>query len=209
MPIKYILVDIDGTLTAVNIKGGLEKSLSGHFYDMVEGHPELPNDICISKILPEYGIKIEDYSAKVLADMKQHTFIRPDAQSFLRWCVENKKALYTATTNSKYISLLKLSCGGFREEDFTGFFGGDVFNDPLGKFSPAFYPSILKALNSDGSDVVMIGDEWIRDSEPARRAGIKYTIHIDVNAENECIEKEPGAFIVNSLEFAKDIIENA
>ncbi len=209
MKIKYILVDIDGTLTSVNTKHGLEKSYAEHFYDLIDSRPELPCDVCISKILPQYGIKIEDYTKKVLADMSQHTFIRPDAQSFLRWCVENRKNLYTATTNSKYISLLKLSCGGFKEEDFTGFFGGDVFNDPLGKFSPDFYPSILKALNSDGSDVVMIGDEWIRDSEPARKAGIKYTIHIDINAKEDCIEKEPGAFIVNSLEFAKDIIANA
>jgi type II secretory ATPase GspE/PulE/Tfp pilus assembly ATPase PilB-like protein len=71
------------------------------------------------------------------------------------------------------------------------------------------FTKALKSLLRHDPDVVMIGDEWIRDSEPARKAGIKYTIHIDINAKENCIEKEPGAFIVNSLEFAKDIIENA
>lgn len=208
MSVKYILVDIDGTLTSVNIKGGMEKPLAEHFYELAKCRPELPCDKCISLFLADYGVKIEDYSQKVLADMKQHTFIRPDAANFLNYCIDNGKALYTATTNSKYISLLKLACGNFKEENFTGFFGGDAFNDPLGKFSPAFYPSILKALNSDGSDVMMVGDEWIRDSEPARKAGIKYTVHIDINAKEDYIVKD-GTFCVNSLNLVKDIIENA
>ena len=78
----------------------------------------------------------------------------------------------------------------------------------MGKFSPYFYPNILKALNSDGSDVIMIGDEWNHDSEPAKKAGIKYTVHIDIKAKEDYIEKD-GTFFVNSLDFVKDIIENA
>ena len=208
MPIKHILVDIDGTLTSVNIRHGLEKSLAEHFYDLLGSRPAIPDDICISKILPQYGIKLEDYTKSVLADMSKHTFVRTDAAKFLRYCIDSGKNLYTATTKSKYISLLKLSSGGFEEKDFTGFFGGDTFNDPMGKFSPYFYPNILKALNSDGSDVIMIGDEWNHDSEPAKKAGIKYTVHIDIKAKEDYIEKD-GTFFVNSLDFVKDIIENA
>lgn len=206
--IKNILVDIDGTLTSVNIKHGMQKSFAGHFYEMLGKCPEIPGDICISKILPQYGISEKDYAEHVLKDMSQHTFIRPDAINFLNYCIASDKNLYTATTNSKYISLMKLSLGNFKEEDFTGFFGGDTFNDPLGKFSPDFYSDILKALNSDGSDVIMIGDEWEHDSEPAQKAGIKYTVHIDINAKDDYIKKG-NAFYVNSLDFVKDIIENA
>ena len=206
--IKNILVDIDGTLTAVNLKHGMQKSFAGHFYEMLGRCLEIPGDICISKILPQYGISEKDYAEHVLKDMSQHTFIRPDAINFLNYCIASDKNLYTATTNSKYISLIKLSLGNFKEEDFTGFFGGDTFNDPLGKFSPDFYSDILTALNTDGSDVIMIGDEWEHDSEPAQKAGIKYTVHIDINAKDDYIKKG-NAFYVNSLDFVKDIIENA
>ena len=208
MGIKFVLTDIDGTLTAVDETGGMARSITEHFRDMA-GPDAVPfPDKCITCSLEKYNISKEEFTQKLLADLSLHTQIRPDAAAFLKFCKNTGFHLYTATTNSKYAALLKLSLGGITEDDYSGFFGGDAFGDPLGKGSPAFFPAILQALQCDGSDVAMVGDEPEFDLYPARKAGIKTIIIVDLKQKEDVCQKN-GAYYVRNLNFAREIIQNA
>ena len=208
MKIKIVLTDIDGTLTAVDETRGMARSILSHFQDLAGKDVFPPDDVCISKSCEKYGVDAQELARKLLADLSCHTVLRTDAADFLRFCRASGRRLYTATTNSKYIALLKLSLGGITEEDFSGFFGGDAFNDPLGKGSPEFFPSILRAVGSSGDDVAMIGDEEKFDLYPALAAGIRTVIMVDLKQKEDVCFKN-GAFFVNSLNHAKGILENA
>ena len=207
MKIEYVLTDVDGTLTSVDETGGMARSILSHFQEAAGCGDVPPSDVCISRTLGKYGISPEKFAQKLRADLAQHTILRPDAAAFLRFCKVSGRKLYTATTNSKYIALLKLSLGGFTEADFSGFFGGDAFGDPLGKRSPAYFPSILAALGSTGENVAMIGDEPDFDLYPALRAGIGTVIMVDL-AQREDVCRKDGAYFVNSLIHGEKIIGN-
>jgi len=203
--IEYVLTDVDGTLTSVDKTGGMGRSILSHFQEAAGCDDVPPSDVCISKTLEKYGISPEDFARKLREDLARHTVLRPDAVEFLRFCKSSGRRLYTATTNSKYIALLKLSLGGITEKDFSGFFGGDAFGDPLGKGSPAYFPSILAALGSTGENVAMIGDEPDFDLYPALRAGVGTVIIVDLRQREDVCRKN-GAYFVNSLIHAEKII---
>lgn len=208
MGIKFVLTDIDGTLTKVDETGGMARSIGDHFRDLAGPDADPRSDVCITCSLAEYNVSREELTQRLLADLAQHTQLRPDAAELLRYCRDRGCKLYTATTNSKYIALLKLSLAGITEEDFTGFFGGDAFNDPRGKSAPDFFPNILKALGSDGSDAAMLGDDPKADHLPALKAGIKTIIMVDLNQKEDVCIKD-GAYYVRDLTLAKEIIANA
>lgn len=85
------------------------------------------------------------------------------------------------------------------------FFGGDAFGDPQGKFSPGFFPSILKVGGFDPARTMMIGDDPERDMLPALKAGIKYVIIINRQQTEPLLHKD-GAIFVNSLKVLYDML---
>lgn len=110
--------------------------------------------------------------------------------------------LYSATTNSRMATLLKLSLGDLADIDgspyFDGYFGGDTFDDPNGKFSSNFYPAILKSGDFDPERTMMIGDDEKWDMENALAAGIKHVVIID-REMTETIIRKKSAIYVNRL----------
>ena len=84
---------------------------------------------------------------------------------------------------------------------------GNEFNDPLGKFSPHFFPNILRHHGYDPAYTMMIGDEPKRDLYPALEAGIRYCVIIDRSQTEDIVEKEGGIFI-RSYHVLIDKIKN-
>ncbi len=167
---------------------------------------------CIFKFLAPLGISVELYWNMLLQDIKDGIIIPEDAIFFIKNLRSRNIRLFSATTNSRMATLLKLSVGGLGDINgspyFDGYFGGDSFADPLGKWSPDFFPSILKAGGFDPKRTLMIGDDPERDMLPALQAGIAHVAIIDRH-QKETILHKGGVIFINSLEFLYHMLKPA
>ena len=108
------------------------------------------------------------------------------------------------------MTLVKLSVGGIADEHscsfLTGFYPGCMFKDPQGKYSPSYYPDILKHSRFDPDAVMMVGDEPIRDMLPALKAGIRYGVTIQRRQKEKWFRKDGGIY-VNSFDVLTELME--
>lgn len=223
--IKYVLTDIDGTLTRVDVSGGMEFSPLTHLENLVMEKYRIAreealaritacgdlNMQCLSEFLGVLEIPEEKYFEVLRNDLSHHTVITEDSVIFIKMLKKKKIPLYTASTNSRFMSNVKLSLGGLADrngtEYFAGYFAGNTFQDPKGKFSPRFFPDILRhgAFNPDCT--LMIGDDLQHDFIPALESGIRYCVIVD-RSQVEPIRKYNGGIFVNSLEVLAYYLEN-
>lgn len=226
MKLQAVLIDIDGTVTDP-LRSSMDAGiLLHHLEDLVMEKWSLSRESankkilscgdcnihCLSEFLEDLGIAAEDYFAAICEDLKKTIVIPDDTRRFLEFVKSENIALYSATTNPRFVTLAKLAAGGIPAdhngcEYFTGFYSGCFFRDPRGKFSPDFFPDIIKHGNFSPERVMMIGDEPIRDMLPACRAGIKFGVNIDRCQKEPLIAKEGGYFI-NSMDVLHDFIRN-
>jgi len=222
--LNAILMDIDGTMTSTDgHKNGMEKTSLAHLEDILMAKNKIPReeanrrilacgDIaihCLSEFLEPLNVLPEEYFNALRDNLKRHTTIPEDVVVFLRAMKECGIPVYTATTNSRFMTLVKLSIGGLADihgcDYLAGYYAGCTFLDPKGKFSPSFYPNILRSSRFDPEYVMMIGDEPDRDMLPAMKAGIKYGVNID-RRQKESIIFRDGGISVNSLEVLIEMI---
>ena len=107
------------------------------------------------------------------------------------------------------MTLLKMSLGGLASMDGTpylaGFYGGDAFGDPEGKFSEGFFPDIMRHGGFDPERTLMLGDTEKWDSLPALKAGIRHAVIIDRRQPEPLLRKD-GTLFVSSLELLANMI---
>ena len=224
--IDTVLIDIDGTITVSKRKSPFAVTPLEHLTRLVMDYYNITRadalskinktgnveTVCLFNFLENLKIPKDVYWNALKADVENGIEIADDAIFFIRKINCNRIRLFSATTNSRMVTLLKLSTGNLGGIDgspyFSGFFGGDSFNDPLGKFSRNFFPSILKAGKFNPSKTMMIGDDEKRDLFPALEAGIKTIAIIDRSQRQSLIMKN-GAFFVNSLRVVYDMLNNA
>lgn len=207
-----VLCDVDGTLTRVDSTEGMEHSIEFHlaaetaevrgitFGEAMKRIEAVPGreSQCVSKLFPLFGIDAERFALRLKNDLRRHTVMPPDVPKFVKSLHEKGIKLYTATTNSKYITRVKLSALGLEESDFNGFFGGDLPECPLGKFDPNFFPSILRSIGFRPERVMMVGDEPEHDLFPALAAGLGCAVIIDRKSRT-AIRRSGKSVFVNSL----------
>ncbi|MFA6929303.1 MAG: HAD family hydrolase [Lentisphaeria bacterium] len=222
--VDVALIDIDGTITAPIRNKDFAVSPLEHLLRLMTQSEYVSQEAalakirqvgdietsCIFKLLAPLGISAELYWNVLQQDVKAGMIIPEDAVFFIKALKGKNIKLFSATTNSRMATLLKLSVGGLGDINgspyFDGYFGGDSFADPLGKWSPEFFPSILKAGRFDPERTLMIGDDPARDMLPALQAGIAHVAIIDRH-QTENILHKGGVIFINSLEFLYHMLE--
>lgn len=222
--VKTILMDVDGTMTrATGTKPAVKQNHWTIFVDMVMkqhelsrteaeeriksyGNPELQ---CISTFLEPLNICPDTYFGELTKLFSEIIEIPQDTLDFFRNIKAKGIPLCTATTNPPFMTHAKLSVAGIATlngcEYLTRHHSGNEFDDPLGKFSPHFFPNILKHHRYDPTFTMMIGDEPKRDLYPALEAGIRYCVIIDRQQQEPVIEKDGGIFIRSYADFITHI----
>ena len=221
--VKRVLMDVDGTMTAASDGRSMEKSPLLHLIELVTARHHLsaaeaeqrilhcgdPNVQCLSEFLPMLKIEPELYFNVLKEDLSRHIYIPEDTVYFLKAMREHGIPVCAATTNSPFMTLVKLAVGGLADIHgspyISAFHPGCEFRDPLGKFSEHYFPNILKHHPYDPETLMMLGDEPARDLLPALKAGIRYGAVIDRNQKEEIIVRN-GGFFVSSLKFLADMI---
>ena len=224
MKVKYIFIDIDGTLAVYPEKREfttppmrLLEDLVMEKYDLSRGEAYAKikscgdTEIhCLSEFLEELQISREIYFKALQDSLKGNLYIPEDSIRLLKFLKEKGFEVYTATTNSPFASWAKLAEGGLASlagsEYFTGYFPGCAFLDPRGKNDPGYYSKILKAGNFDPAYAMMIGDVPEKDAIPARKAGMRYGVNIDRTSAVPAVEKE-GVLHINSFDVLLPLLE--
>ncbi len=223
MKIETVLMDVDGTMTGcypgkqTHSPMHLLEELVMKRYGTARAQASARilacgdcNTHCLSEFLGQLQIPAEAYFRVLCDDLKNCLFIPEDTKTFFRFLRNKGIRLFTATTNSEFMTRAKLSAGGVEAdaekcEWFAGYYSGCFFGDPEGKFSPDFYPAIMRHGKFDPETTMMVGDEPRRDMEPAMRAGIRYGVNIDRQQTEAVLQKDCGYFI-NSLTVLQSLI---
>jgi len=226
MKVKYIFMDIDGTMTRYVQGKEYEESPRTLLENLVMEKDGLSReeawqkilacgDIdthCLSEFLPMLGIEAGIYFQKLYDSVKPNVEVCEDTKRFLPYVKEHGFLLYTATTNPPFITNIKLSIGGLADQNgspyLTGYYPGCAFLDPMGKYAPDFYKRILADGPFNPEYCMMIGDELSRDAIPAMKAGMRYGVNIDRNQDERIYERD-GVLHVNSLDELIPLLENA
>ena len=184
--IETVLVDIDGTLThCVDGHESLERPVEQHLSRLCEREVSLPaeTDPCSREVLKQLGVSIDDLFESLREDLSRHTVVPEDAVFFLQEMKRRRLPVFTASTNSRFFCNLKLSLGVQADADsadgITGYFPGDCFGNPLGKFAPDYFEKILQKGNFSPERTLMVGNEVEHDLIPAKRAGIRHIVIVD------------------------------
>ena len=152
---------------------------------------------------------IGQYAFAGLSKLKS-IYIPEDTKVFLQKAKDAGIPVCTATTNSVFATLIKLSVGGLADINgspyISGYHPGCEFGDPEGKFSVNYFPDILKKHKYDPETLMMVGDEIEHDFYPALKAGIRYGVVIDRNQKERLIEKDGGIFI-SDLRVLAELME--
>ena len=228
MKIKTVLMDVDGTMTVYpngNIMGQSPRTLLENLMMETFGISRTEawervlacGDVethCVTEFFPELKLDSVRYFDMMLAELKSTTVIPEDTVRLFKALKELGIPLYTATTNSRFITLAKLATRkGLASYDgceyITGYFPGCAFRDPEGKYSASYYSNILKAGPFEGEYTLMIGDEPIRDGLPARRSGIRYAVNIDRMAEAPSGWDPEGILHIRSFDELIPLLEKA
>ena len=169
-----------------------------------------PDTTCIFSFLSALGISRQSYWDKIEHFISQQIEICPDAAHLIQSLPKRGIRLYSATTNSRMAVLSKLAVSGLATIDgspyFNGFFGGDSFGDPQGKYSPNFFPSIIKEARLNPEKTLMIGDDPEHDLVQPLAAGIKQVVLVQRDQKEPVIKKSDGGIYVNSLEWVLKMI---
>ena len=222
--VDVALIDVDGTITTPTRKTDFAVPPLEHLLRMVMHHDSIPRaealakirqigDIetsCIFNFLAPLGLPMQPYWDALQQDIKGSIIIPDDAIFFIKSLRSKNIRLFSATTNSRMATLIKLSVADLGGIDgspyFDGFFGGDSFHDPLGKWSPEFFPSILKTGGFDPTRTLMVGDNLEQDMLPALRAGIKRVAIINRQQKEKLLRKD-GVLFINSLEVLYNMLK--
>ena len=228
MKIKTVLMDVDGTMTVYPQGTIMNQSPKTLLEDLMMDSFSISREEawkrvlacgdvethCLTEFFPQLKVDGKRYFELLLADLKKTTIVPEDTIRLFRHLKERGIPLYTATTNSRFITLAKLAvCEGLASyegcEYITGYFPGCAFRDPEGKYSASYYSNILKAGPFEGEYTLMIGDEPIRDGLPARRSGIRYAVNIDRKAEAPSGWDPDGILHIRSYDELIPLLEKA
>ena len=224
LKIENVLMDVDGTMTAVE-KGRnlMQTSPLDHLVDlMVAGGGDSREEAlrrihaagdvettCLFDMLDQLGVAKEALWELMRDDVQKANRIPEDTAYFMKDLKAKGIKLFSATTNSPMMTLIKMSLGGLATIDgspyMSGFYGGNAFNDPEGKYSANFFPSIMKHGKFNPATTMMVGDEIERDLKPALKAGIKHVVIIN-REQNEPMVSAHEAVFVNSLRIVSEML---
>ena len=224
LKIENVLMDVDGTMTlAEKGTGTMRISPLDHLANLVaaadggsrEEALSRINEVgdiqttCLFDMLDTLGVSKAAYWTLLRGELERTTHMAEDAVCFIKDLKAKGIKLFSATTNSPAMTLLKMSLAGLATIDgspyMAGFFGGNAFNDPEGKYSANFFPAIMGRGKFDPETTMMVGDEIERDLKPALKAGIKHVVMVD-RGRQEPMSLEHGAVFVNSLRVVSEMI---
>ena len=167
---------------------------------------------CLSEFLDELGIPAQRYFDALRASVADNLTVPADTVRLFDFLTENGFELYTATTNSPFMTWAKLSVAGLASPEgspyITGCFPGCAFRDPRGKNDPLYYDKILGTGRFDPACCVMIGDVPEKDALPALRAGMRYGVNIDRTQPTPCFTRD-GVLYINSFDVLIPMLEKA
>jgi len=217
-------MDVDGTMTVYPAGREIDRSPKALLEDLMMEKYRLSREAawdkvlacgdtethCLSEFLPQLGISEEAYFRSLQDALKNTVYVPEDTKRLLSFLKEQGFALYTATTNPRFMTLAKLSIGGLADlsgcKYITGYFPGCSFLDPQGKYAPDYYQKIMAAGAFDPATTMMIGDEPLRDCIPAMKAGMRWGINIDRQQKARCIERD-GVLYINSFDVLMPLLE--
>lgn len=228
MKIKTVLMDVDGTMTVYPGGSIMNKSPRVLLEDLMMETFSISREEawarvvacgdlethCVTEFFSELKVDMQRYFDMTLAELKPTTVVPDDTVRLFKALKELGIPLYTATTNSRFITLAKLAvregladCNGC--EYLSGYFPGCAFRDPEGKYSKDYYKNILKTGNFEGEYTLMIGDELIRDGLPARRSGIAHAVNINRKENAPTGMDENGILHIRSYDELIPLLEKA
>jgi len=227
--VKNVLIDMDGTLTETEKESSYYNDivendyLTGILADIIIRKEEISFREAIEKIIKnkeenvclfdiakkKFAISEKEYFEKIVLWHKKCLHIYPDGVEMVKKLGCEGFNLYTATTNSKKVTLTKLHNAGLASQTsspyFKDFFGGDSIKSCY-KTDPEFYINILESANILPEDTVMIGDNIEADCKVPQKAGIEKSIIVDRNQREEFIVYNSNNIFVNSLSLVPRII---
>lgn len=224
MKVKHIFTDIDGTLVVYPENVEFSRSPMALLEDLVMEKHGIPRNEanrkirscgntaiqCLSEFLEELEIPGESYFKSLCSALENNLQIPDDTVRFLEFLKVNNFEVYTATTNSPFVTWAKLAVAGLASVEgttyFTGYFPGCSFKDPRGKNDPEYYDKILQAGCFAPEYSMMIGDIPEKDAFPALKAGMRYGVNIDRRQADPIIEKD-GILRINSFDHLIPLLE--
>ena len=223
LSVKRVLMDVDGTMTDSPAGSCMGKSPLRHLVELVMEQHGLSAEAaerkilncgdldtqCLSEFLPMLEVDPVRYFEAVKEDLARHITIPEDTVAFLKAMKRKGIRVCTATTNSRFMTLAKLSVAGLADRNgcayLAAYHAGNEFGDPEGKFSERYFPNILRHHGYDLETTMMIGDEPEHDLYPALKAGIRRCVIIDRKQTADMLQKDGGIF-VNDLGVVNAII---
>ena len=217
LKISCVLMDVDGTMTRLRPGGKLPVDADVRLAELLaeDGRLSMARAIslihqqenwdqhCIFDLAQKLNIEETRLWDVLVEDWKRYISFPEDTVFFLKEMNRKKIPVYAATTNSPRMTLMKMSIGGLADIKGTpflsGFYSGNHFHDPRGKFAPDFFQKILAEGRFNPRESVMIGDEYLRDCAPALTAGIRWCILIDRNSRIDFTQNDEGVIRTNSL----------
>ena len=229
---KYILVDIDGTVTS--LESNPYQPIDGISYDYFRGilrdmlakklncnHSLALNMIqekaavfngCNFRVAPLLGIPEQALWEEVLAWQCKHLSVFDDAVDMVKNLFAEGFNLYAVSNNSCKGIQAKLSHAGLA--DITGspyfkkLYGMDLFGLGWSKSMPEVYSIILQKERFSPEEVVLVGDEPAIDLESPLKGGMKHAVIVDRMQKEEVAFKNNGLF-VRSLRIIPEILRGA
>ena len=225
MTLQTILMDVDGTMTDISSAGAKTAEsdpmeilkrlvMERHAVNATTAERMIrdcgdPGIHCLSEFLPGLQVDPDAYFDALHRELAKSIVIPEDTVAFLRAMKQKGIRVCSATTNSRFMTLAKLSVAGLADRHgcpyLSAFHSGNEFHDPEGKFSEHFFPNILKRHNYDPETTMMIGDDPERDLYPAQKAGIRCCAILCRTQTQPVLFKNGGIF-VRSLKILADSI---
>lgn len=226
--IRNVLIDIDGTFSHMPQDAYYNKTVGGNyplgiladivkdrfhvsFGEAVRKVEQLEGDnVCLFEACEKVlGITAKMYWNPVMTWHKKYLRIYPDAVYLIKQLHKRGINLYTATTNSRRLTILKLASAGLANRNgsryFKGFFGGDSIKTYHKTNDPEFYLNIIKIAGINPEQTVMIGDDIKADRAVPKKAGLR-SIVVDRTRKKKIFCNKEGDIFVNSLAHVPDIL---
>jgi FMN phosphatase YigB (HAD superfamily) len=223
--VKTLFFDIDGTITEDLSNTGEVGYFEYVFRDLLVKKHHLSSQKALSMVLnaedkvagkdpflalaqDNLGISESELWEAIIRFQHRNLRVYADAVSLIKKLYTTKYGLYVTTNNTTNRALAKLACAGIADRSGSKYFKKIYGYDFTGfkKSSTDFYRKIFNDKSLHIEDTVIVGDDPVCDMEIPREIGVKGFIIINRKQREEVVIEKNGAYFVNNLKRAWDIL---
>lgn len=216
---RAVLVDVDETITHIRDEGYMfgvlfESVAEARNVDLEAAQQVVrevfdPQQEDPDRHLDALGVDRRRFRERLVERARALVEPYADAVAMLRALRARGFELYPATSNGSTSCLTKLSVAGLADPSglscFDELFGGSEVS-PAGKTGPDFYRALLGRIGAVPEDVVMVGDDPLRDLADARGAGIEQVVLPRRGQASDWVLENDGGLYLRSLETLPSLL---